>query len=96
MFLIFNIIFMIALYGMLCNTALIKKTLSNNGLYIYDRSYIIGDLITNKEMPALYIISFMLAFVPITWIICIFIAFIIWCAYNYGLVELFGKNKINY
>ena len=93
-FVILNLLCIILLYILLCNTAIIKTKRQDNGKYIYDKKYIIG---SNSMGGASIIVTLLLIVIPITWLMCIFCAGLVVGAYLEGHVDVFGKNKlVNY
>ena len=89
-FVILNLLCIILLYILLCNTAIIKAKRQDNGMYIYDKKYIIG---TNITGGAIFVTLLMIV-IPITWLMCIFCAGLVVGAYLEGHVDVFGKNKL--
>lgn len=90
-----NVLCLIILYGLLCNTAIIKTNKQDDGRYLYDKVYIIGDIIKPNNMDQLTrgVVLFILCLIPITWVVCVSILTSVFVAYLTGYAEVFGKNK---
>jgi hypothetical protein len=95
-FIVLNVLCLIALYFLLCNTAIIKTNRQDDGRYLYDKVYIIGDIIKPNNMNdfAKGVVLLLLSVVPITWMICMSVSIFILFGYLNGRVEIFGKNKM--
>ena len=92
-FVYINIIYIVILYILLCNTAIIKYKHQKDNKYIYDRSYIIGGLIkiNNAERLTIYFVTFLLTLIPVTWLLCVGACILLFVLYCLGHVEVFGK-----
>lgn len=97
LFVILNVLCVFGLYALLCNTALITKREQNNGYFIYDKEYIIGDFIKMNGCSRfwLYGLCVLLCCVPFTWWLCAIISLLILVGYDAGMFDVFGKNKID-
>lgn len=95
-YILINVLWVVVTYALLCNSAIIKIIKQNNGKYIYDRIFIIGDIIKTNTMCKLYrfVISVLLFVTPITWIVCVVISGLIIGGYLSGNLEVFGKLNV--
>ena len=92
-FVFLNIICVVILYVLLCNTAIIKYKHQKDNKYIYDKSYIIDRLIVfdKTERLTMFYVVFLLTFIPVTWLLCVGACILIFVLYCLGHVEVFGK-----
>lgn len=95
-FVFLNVITVLLTYILLCNTAIIVKDKQDNGHYILDRKYVIGDMYRPNRLCGFTcaLLLAILSALPFTWVVCVVLWVYVIVGYCSGKLDVFCKNKL--
>ena len=95
-FVLLNVVTVLLTYTLLCNTAIIVKDKQDNGYYILDRKYVIGDMYRPNRLCrfACTLLLAILFALPFTWVVCVVLWICVIVGYCSGKLDVFCKNKL--